>query len=158
MRVVLQRVSSASVTVDGKVTGEIGQGLLLLLGVHQNDTSERADSLAAKCAELRVFADADGKMNRSAKEIGAEALVVSQFTIYGDCSKGRRPNFMAAAAPPKATELYEYFVQALRRHLGNVKTGVFGAMMEVKLVNDGPVTLILDSDAVEKSASPSTPV
>jgi D-tyrosyl-tRNA(Tyr) deacylase len=157
MRVVLERVSSASVTVDGRVIGEIDQGLLLLLGVHQNDTRECADSLALKCAELRIFPDADGKMNRSAKEVGGDALVVSQFTLYGDCSKGRRPNFMAAAAAPKATELYEYFVHVLRTQLRTVKTGVFGAMMDVKLVNHGPVTLILDSNAAEISASPSKP-
>ena len=154
MRVVLQRVSRAAVRVDGKVVGAVGRGLLLLLGVHQDDTAECADFLAAKCAELRIFADEQGRMNLSAKEIGAAALVVSQFTLYGDCAKGRRPNFMASAAPARATELYEYFVAALRSHLPRVETGIFGAMMEVELVNDGPVTLILERNFNSGSASP----
>lgn len=158
MRVILQRVSRASVMVDGKVTGGIGPGLLLLLGVHQNDTPACADFLAAKCADLRIFSDADGKMNLSAREIGGEALVVSQFTLYGDCAKGRRPNFMAAAGPPIAIPLYEHFVRALRGHLGKVETGVFGAMMQVELVNDGPVTLVLEREAASESAAPPTPI
>jgi D-tyrosyl-tRNA(Tyr) deacylase len=124
--------------------GEIERGLMLLLGVHQDDTPQCAEFLAAKCAELRIFSDDQGKMNLSAKEIGGAALVVSQFTLYGDCHKGRRPNFMAAAGPGKATKLYEHFVKALRGHLDQVQTGIFGAMMDVELVNDGPVTLILD--------------
>ena len=151
MRVVLQRASRAAVRVDGKTVGEIGRGLVLLLGVHQNDTAECAEFLAAKCAELRIFADDQGKMNLSAKEMGAAALVVSQLTLCGDCHKGRRPNFMAAAGPEKATALYEHFVRALRGHLERVETGVFGAMMEVELVNDGPVTLILERSAEEDS-------
>jgi D-aminoacyl-tRNA deacylase len=142
-------VARAAVTVDGKVVGSIERGLLLLLGVHGSDTRECADFLAAKCAELRIFADAEEKMNLSAKELGAAALVVSQFTLYGDCRKGRRPNFMDAAAPEKATELYVYFCEVLRTHLGKVKTGVFGAMMEVELVNDGPVTLVLEKGAAD---------
>ena len=149
MRIVLQRVTRASVAVDGKVAGGIERGLLLLLGVHGSDTRECAEFLAAKCAELRIFADADGKMNLSAKEIGVGALVVSQFTLYGDCRKGRRPNFMDAAAPEKATELYEYFCEVLRSHLPRVETGVFGAMMQVELVNDGPVTLVLERNATD---------
>jgi D-aminoacyl-tRNA deacylase len=149
MRIVLQRVARASVTVDGKVVGATERGLLLLLGVHVSDTPECADFLAAKCAELRIFADAEGKMNLSAKEIGAVALVVSQFTLYGDCKKGRRPNFMEAAAPEKATELYECFCAGLRSHLPRVETGVFGAMMQVELVNDGPVTLVLEKKAAD---------
>ena len=146
MRIVLQRVSRAQVTVAGEIVGQINCGLLLLLGVHQSDTPDCADFLAAKCAELRIFADADGKMNLSARELGAEALVVSQFTLYADCAKGRRPNFMNAAPPAKAMELYEYFVRILRTHLPKVETGLFGAMMQVELVNDGPVTLILERD------------
>ena len=155
MRIVLQRVSRAAVRVDGKTAGEIGRGLLLLVGVHQDDSVECADFLAAKCAELRIFADEKGKMNLSGKEIRASALVVSQFTLYGDCAKGRRPNFIAAAAPARATELYEYFVRVLRTHLPRVETGVFGAMMEVELLNDGPVTLILERNFNDGSASPS---
>lgn len=158
MRVVLQRVSRASVRVEGKVVGEIGRGLALLLGVHQEDTPECAEFLAAKCAELRVFPDDQGKMNLSVTEIGGSALVISQFTLYGDCHKGRRPNFMAAAGPEKATKLYEYFVAALRRHVKQVETGVFGATMEVDLVNDGPVTLILDRDGAPKSVLPPSEV
>lgn len=153
MIVVLQRVARASVTVEGGRVGAIERGLLLLLGVHQNDDSGCADVLAAKCAELRVFADAEGKMNRSAAEIGGAALVVSQFTLCGECKKGRRPNFMAAAAPEKGRALYEHFVSALRQRLAKVETGVFGAMMKVELVNDGPVTLILEKHA---EASPTS--
>jgi D-tyrosyl-tRNA(Tyr) deacylase len=147
MRVVLQRVSRASVKVEGKVAGEIGRGILLLVGVHNEDTPECADVLATKCAELRIFPDAEGKMNLGCKEIGGAALVVSQFTLYGDCQKGRRPNFMDAARPEKGQELYDYFVKRLRLELGQVETGIFGAMMEVELVNDGPVTLILEKGA-----------
>lgn len=146
MRVVLQRVSRASVTVGGQSAGQIGLGILVLLGVHQDDTRAEAELLAEKCSDLRIFQDTEGKMNLSVKEMGGAALVVSQFTLYGDCLKGRRPNFMAAAAPPKATELYEYFVACLRKYLPEVQTGVFGAMMQVELVNDGPVTIILDRD------------
>src|SRR5688572_27396484 len=154
MRVVLQRVSRAAVRVDGKAIGEIGRGIVLLLGVHQKDTPECAEFLAAKCAELRVFPDDQGKMNLSVKEIGGAALVVSQFTLYRDCQKGRRPNFIAAAGPEKATLLYEQYVRALRGHLGRVGTGVCGGMMEVDLVNDGPVTWILERDGTAASAVP----
>jgi len=152
MRIVLQRVSRAQVVVDTKIVGQIDRGLMLLLGVHQSDTTECADFLAAKCAELRIFPDADGKMNLSARDLNAAALVVSQFTLYGDCHKGRRPNFMDAAPPARATELYEYFVKVLRTHLPKVETGVFGAMMQVELVNDGPVTLIVERNSGESFA------
>lgn len=144
MRVVLQRVSSASVVIDGKVTGAIDRGLLLLVGVHHNSTREQAEALAVKCAELRIFADEAGKMNLSAKDLGLGALVISQFTLYGDTRKGRRPNFMEAARPEVAIPLYEGFVAKLRSELPRVETGIFGAMMQVSLVNDGPVTLILE--------------
>jgi D-aminoacyl-tRNA deacylase len=144
MRIVLQRVSEASVMVEGNVVGAIGRGLLLLVGVHLNSTREEAEALAAKCAELRIFADEAGKMNLSAKDLGLGALVISQFTLYGDTRKGRRPNFMEAARPEAAIPLYEHFVGQLRLHLPKVETGVFGAMMEVRLVNDGPVTLVLE--------------
>jgi D-aminoacyl-tRNA deacylase len=145
MRIVLQRVSSASVSVAGNIVGAIEKGLLLLVGVHQTSTREQAEELAHKCAELRIFSDESGKMNLSAKDLSLGALVVSQFTLYGDCRKGRRPNFMDAARPEMAIPLYEHFVASLRSHLPKVETGVFGAMMEVRLVNDGPVTLILDA-------------
>src|SRR6187402_3309663 len=128
MRVVLQRVSSASVQVDGKTVGEIERGLLLLVGVHLNSTREQAEALAVKCAELRIFSDEAGKMNLSAKDLGLGALVISQFTLYGDTRKGRRPNFMEAARPEIAIPLYETFIARLRKELPNVETGVFGAM------------------------------
>lgn len=145
MRVVLQRVSEASVIVDSKVVGAIDRGLLLLVGVHLNSTREQAEILAVKCADLRIFADEAGKMNLSAKDLGLGALVISQFTLYGDTRKGRRPNFMDAARPEIAIPLYEHFVATLRAHLPKVETGIFGAMMEVRLVNDGPVTLVLEN-------------
>lgn len=144
MRIVLQRVSQASVSVAGQVIGQIDQGLLLLLGVHQQDNPSCAEFLAQKAAELRIFPDQNGKMNLSAKELGLSALVISQFTLYGDCHKGRRPNFMDAAAPDKAIPLYEKFIAELRKHLPSVQTGSFGAMMEIRLTNDGPVTLVLE--------------
>ncbi len=144
MKILLQRVASARVTVEGTIVGEIGSGLLLLTGVHRDDDRAAAEFLAQKCAELRVFSDAEGKMNRSAHEIQAAALVVSQFTLYGDCRKGRRPSFDEAAGPEKAEELYLHFVDCLRRWLPRVETGVFRAHMAVELVNDGPVTLLLE--------------
>ncbi len=144
MKIVLQRVSEANVRVGEELVGQIGRGLLLLLGIRNGDTQREAEILAQKCAELRIFPDADGKLNLSAKEIAGEALVVSQFTLYGDCHKGRRPNFMEAMSGEKAEELYLFFVQCLRAHLAKVETGRFGAMMRVSLVNDGPVTLILE--------------
>jgi len=117
---------------------------MLLLGVHKDDTPEKADFLAQKCADLRIFPDQDGKMNLSLKDIDGEALVISQFTLLGDCSKGRRPSFIDAAPPEKGNRLYTYFVNRLKTHLRKVETGVFGAMMEVELVNDGPVTFVLE--------------
>lgn len=138
----VQRVTNASVEVDGETVGSIGGGLLLLLGVHQDDTEEEGAWLARKCANLRVFPDTDGKMNRSLKDTGGEALVVSQFTLYGDTSRGNRPSFERAAGPEKAERLYDGFVGLLAEQLGTeVETGVFGAMMDVHLINDGPVTL-----------------
>jgi D-aminoacyl-tRNA deacylase len=151
MRIVLQRVSEASVSIDGRIAGQIGRGLLLLLGIHQQDTPECADFLAQKAADLRIFSDQNGKMNLSGKETGASALVISQFTLYGDCHKGRRPNFMNAAPPGVAIPLYERFIAALRTHLPIVQTGEFGAMMQVQLVNDGPVTLILEKESAAAS-------
>ena len=130
--------------VDGKVVGEIGQGVLLLLGVHQEDSESCADFLAAKCADLRIFSDGEGKMNLTLKEVSGAALVVSQFTLYGDARKGRRPSFIDAARPEIAIPLYEQFVQRMRDAGVQVETGEFGAMMDVELVNDGPVTLWLE--------------
>jgi D-tyrosyl-tRNA(Tyr) deacylase len=144
MKIVLQRVANARVTVDGAVTGQIGQGLLILLGVHRDDTREQADFLAQKCAHLRIFADQNGKMNRSVIDVGGGALVVSQFTLFGDCRKGNRPSFIDAAGPEKGNEIYEYFTAKLKEYIPNVQTGRFGAVMQVELVNDGPVTLVLE--------------
>ena len=145
MRVVIQRVSEASVTVDRQTVGAIGQGLMVLLGVAQGDTSQEAKFLAEKTAGLRIFEDDAGKMNRSVEEIGGSLLVVSQFTLLGDCRKGRRPGFTDAAPPELADQLYEEYVAVLRSRGVNVATGVFRADMQVALVNDGPVTMLLDS-------------
>ncbi len=145
MRAVVQRVTYAKVEVDGAVVGEIGPGLLVLLGVAKGDTSGDADFLAAKVSQLRIFADEAGKMNRSVSEAGGAMLVVSQFTLYGDCRKGRRPSFDSAAVPEEARRLYEYYVDVTRRTGLRVETGVFQADMKVSLLNDGPVTLIVES-------------
>jgi len=145
MRAVIQRVSEASVTVDGAGVGAVEQGLLILLGVTEGDDASHAAWLAQKIAGLRIFEDEDGKMNRSLLDVGGGALVVSQFTLYGDCRKGRRPSFVHAAHPDLAAPLYERFVALLSEAgVTRVETGIFGAMMEVALVNDGPVTLILE--------------
>jgi D-aminoacyl-tRNA deacylase len=145
MRAVLQRVSSAQVSVAGAVVGRIGQGLLVLLGVALGDTEADARYLAEKTAQLRIFEDEAGKMNRSLEEVGGELLAVSQFTLLADCRQGRRPGFSAAAPPAPAQALYEHFVAVLRQRGLTVATGVFQAEMAVQLVNDGPVTLLLDS-------------
>ncbi|MCI0380348.1 MAG: D-aminoacyl-tRNA deacylase [Gemmataceae bacterium] len=145
MRAVLQRVARAKVVVEGQTVGEIGRGLLLLLGVTHDDTPEKAQWLAEKVAGLRIFPDDEGKMNRDLAETGGAALVVSQFTLYGDTRKGRRPSFVDAAPPETAIPLYEAFIDALKALGVPVATGQFGAMMQVELVNDGPVTLIVDS-------------
>jgi D-tyrosyl-tRNA(Tyr) deacylase len=145
MRAVVQRVTESSVTVDGQTIGSIDNGLMVLLGVAEGDTRQEADYLADKIANLRIFEDQDGKMNRSLLDIDGELLVVSQFTLLGDCRKGRRPSFVKAAPPEIAIPLYEYFVEISRLKDIRVQTGEFGAMMAVSLVNDGPVTLILES-------------
>ena len=144
MKIVLQRSKKASVTVNGEIVGSIDKGLVLLVGVTHEDTLENAQFLADKIVNLRIFEDDDGKMNHSLLDVGGDILSVSQFTLYGDCQKGRRPNFMAAARPDQATELYDLFNEALRQKGVKVETGIFGAMMDVQLVNDGPVTLILE--------------
>ena len=145
MRAVLQRVKNAKVEVNGEIVGAIGAGVLVLLGVSKTDSEADAEFLAEKIVNLRIFPDDAGKMNRSITDAGGAILVVSQFTIYGDCSKGRRPGFDAAAPPDRARELYEYFVQRVTTFNLNVQTGVFQAHMDVSLVNDGPVTFIVDS-------------
>ena len=142
MVALIQRVTHASVDVDGETVGSIGAGMLLLLGVHETDSDKESAWLARKCANLRIFSDTEGKMNLSLNNTGGEALVVSQFTLYGTAARGNRPSFDKAAGPEKAERLYESFVELLDEHLGPaVKTGVFGAMMNVHLTNDGPVTL-----------------
>lgn len=145
MRVVLQRVSEASVRIGGETVGAIGPGLVVLAGFHNGDDGDTVAWMAEKVANLRIFADDQGRMNRSLLDTGGEALVVSQFTLYGDARKGRRPSFIKAARPEIAVPLYESFVEALERLLPDpVQTGRFGAMMEVALVNDGPVTLVIE--------------
>lgn len=146
MRAVLTRVKSASVTVDGSVIGQIGQGFLILLGVTHEDTEAQAVKLADKLIGLRIFEDENGKMNRSLEDVGGQVLVVSQFTLYGNCKKGRRPEFLAAARPEIAIPLYEKFIALCRDKGFSVETGEFGAEMLVESVNDGPVTLIVDTD------------
>ena len=146
MRAVLTRVKSASVTIDGNVVGKIGQGFLILLGVTHEDTEAQAVKLADKLVGLRIFEDEDGKMNRGLETVDGEILVVSQFTLYGICRKGRRPDFLAAARPEVAIPLYEKFVQLIRDKGIHVETGEFGAEMLVESVNDGPLTLIVDTD------------
>lgn len=146
MRAVVQRVSRARVTVEGRVTGEIGAGLMILLGVGGEDTSAVASSMAEKVANLRIFEDAQGKMNLSLLDTKGAALVVSQFTLYGDARGQRRPSFISAAPTEKAKALYEEFVAAMQELGVSVGTGIFQAMMSVELVNEGPVTILLDSD------------
>jgi D-tyrosyl-tRNA(Tyr) deacylase len=145
MRAVVQRVTSASVRVDGEVVGACGLGLLVLVGARHEDTSETATRLAAKVARLRIFADDEGRFDRSLLDVGGEALVVSQFTLLADTRKGNRPSFTDAAPPEQAEPLVETFCAALRAQGVHVETGVFGARMEVELVNDGPVTIVLDT-------------
>ncbi len=146
MRAVLTRVKHASVTIDGEVKGKIGQGFLILLGVGQNDTESECTKLADKLTSLRLFEDEGGRMNRSLSDVGGEILVVSQFTLYGNCKKGRRPEFLSAAKPDIAIPLYERFIRLCRDKGFHVETGEFGADMAVDSLNDGPVTLIVDTD------------
>jgi D-tyrosyl-tRNA(Tyr) deacylase len=144
MRIVIQRVKQARVEVNGQVTGAIGPGLLILLGIAKTDSEKEVEYFVEKVLEIRIFPDMDGKMNRSVREAGGSLLIVSQFTLYGDCRKGRRPSFDLAASPTQALALYEYFVKELRKKGIPVETGVFQAMMQVHLVNDGPVTIICE--------------
>jgi len=145
MRAVVQRVRNASVEVSDKVVGKIGRGLLVLVAVGRDDARADADYLTDKVVNLRIFHDQDGKMNRSVLEAGGSALIVSQFTLYGDVRRGRRPSYSDAASPEKGKELYEYFVERVRSNGVEVETGIFQAMMMVTLSNDGPVTILLDS-------------
>lgn len=146
MRAVLTRVKHASVTIDGKVHGQIGEGFLILLGITHEDTEAQAVKLADKLTGLRIFEDENGKMNRGLDEVKGELLIVSQFTLYGNCKKGRRPDFLAAARPEIAIPLYEKFVAVCRDKGFHVETGEFGAYMEVESLNDGPLTLVVDTD------------
>lgn len=149
MRALIQRVRRASVTIDGEIRGQIGPGLLILLGVQEGDTEENARYLAEKCTGLRVFTDENDKMNLSAADIGGGLLVVSQFTLYGDCRRGKRPSFTRAARPETAVPLYESFLAHCRASGLPVETGEFGADMQVELVNDGPVTIWMDTDEMK---------
>jgi D-tyrosyl-tRNA(Tyr) deacylase len=145
MRIHIQRVSEARVEVNGREIGCIGKGLLLLVAARKGDTEEQLPKLAEKCMNLRIFSDANGKMNLSVQDVGGSLLVVSNFTLYGDCRKGNRPNFMDAAPGPEAEKLYNRFVEILRQGSVPVATGEFGAMMDVHLTNDGPVTVMLEA-------------
>lgn len=145
MRAIIQRVTHASVTIDGAVKGAIGQGLMILLGVSEGDSEAEAVYLADKCTGLRIFTDENDKMNLSAADIGGSLLVISQFTLYGDCRKGKRPSFVRAARPEQAIPLYEKFLERCRESGLPVETGEFGADMQVELLNDGPVTIVMDT-------------
>ena len=146
MRAVMTRVKHASVTIDGKETRSIGEGFLILLGITHEDTEAQAVKLADKLTKLRIFEDADGKMNRGLEEVNGELMIISQFTLYGNCKKGRRPEFLGAARPDTAIPLYERFIAGCRERGFHVETGIFGADMQVDSRNDGPVTLIVDTD------------
>ena len=146
MRAVLTRVKHASVAIDGKIHGQIGEGFLILLGVTHEDTEAQAVKLAEKLTSLRIFEDENGKMNRGLDEVQGELLIISQFTLYGNCKKGRRPEFLAAARPEVAIPLYEKFVQVCRDKGFHTETGEFGAYMQVESLNDGPLTLVVDTD------------
>ena len=144
MRFVIQRVKEARVCVEGKIIGQIGKGFLLLLGISNTDTQEIADKMVNKLIHLRIFEDENDKTNLSIKDVGGELLVISQFTLYADCKKGNRPSFVDSAKPEMAEELYKYFVEQCQKEVKNVETGIFGAHMEVELLNSGPVTIILE--------------
>lgn len=146
MRLVIQRVTEASVKVDGTVIGQIGKGFLVLWGAKNGDTEKEADYLAAKLCKLRVFEDEQGKMNLGLKDVGGELLIISQFTLYAGCRKGNRPNFMEAMGPEQSEPLYQYFLKQCRKEIPVVEKGEFGADMKVSLLNDGPVTIVMDTD------------
>lgn len=148
MRIVIQRVLEAKVEADGICTGRIGKGFLIFLGVGQDDDRQIADRYIDKILKLRIFADDNGKTNLSLQDVGGEILVVSQFTLYADCKKGNRPDFLRAAGAQKAREIYEYFLERIKERTGKAESGIFGADMKVSLVNDGPFTIILDEDLI----------
>ena len=148
MRFVIQRVTEASVMVDGQVLGEIGKGFLVLIGVGQDDTTKEADRLVKKMTGLRIFEDENGKTNLSLSDVGGSLLLISQFTLYADCRKGNRPSFINAGDPDHANELYEYVIQECKKSVSDVQRGQFGADMKVRLCNDGPFTIVLDSDVI----------
>ena len=151
MRIVVQRVKYASVTIDGKVNGEINNGFLVLLGIKSTDSKQDVDYLVKKVINLRIFTDENDKMNLSLKDTNGKLLIISQFTLYGDCKDGNRPSFIEAAKPDVAIPLYEYFVSECKKQIPIVETGVFGADMKVELLNDGPVTIIIDSENKKKN-------
>ena len=148
MRIVVQRCSRAEVRIDGRIAGQINRGFLLLVGITDSDTQSTADLLAKKIAQLRVFEDEQGKMNLSLNDVGGSVLSISQFTLYADCKHGNRPSFTDSMGPQRAEELYNYIADSIRPHVKSLGTGVFGADMQVSLVNDGPFTVILDSAAI----------
>ena len=150
MRVVIQRVNKAKCEIDGKITGEIGQGYMILVGFGQEDNKETVDKMVKKVLNLRIFEDENEKMNYNIGKIGGSILSISQFTLYADCTEGNRPSFANALNPVEATKLYDYFNESLRRNGINTQTGVFGADMQISLVNDGPVTIVLDSKILFK--------
>ena len=148
MRFVIQRVTNASVTVDGNVTGEINKGFLVLIGVSEDDTKEIADKMIKKLIGMRIFEDENGKTNLALSDVGGSLLLVSQFTLYADCKKGNRPSFIKAGNPQMAEEMYEYIIAQCKKEVANVQVGIFGADMKVQLLNDGPFTILLDSEHV----------
>ena len=148
MRFVIQRVTNASCTVDGRVTGEIEKGFLVFIGVSDTDTKEIADKMTKKLLGMRIFEDENGKTNLSLKDVNGSLLLISQFTLYADCKKGNRPSFTKAGKPDHANELYEYMIDVCKNEISNVQTGIFGADMKIQLLNDGPFTILLDSDEI----------
>lgn len=148
MKIVIQRVKEASVQVEGKCIGKIGQGFLLLVGIGRDDNESLIEKYIDKIIKMRIFSDEQGKTNLSLNDVGGEILAVSQFTLYADCKKGNRPNFLQAAEPSRAAELYQYFLAVCRQRLGKVEAGEFGADMEVQLINDGPFTIVLDDEII----------
>lgn len=148
MRYIIQRVTNASCTVDGRVTGEIEKGFLVFIGVSDTDTKEIADKMTKKLLGMRIFEDENGKTNLSLKDVNGSLLLISQFTLYADCKKGNRPSFTKAGKPEHANELYEYMIDVCKNEISNVQTGIFGADMKIQLLNDGPFTILLDSDEI----------